>query len=198
MPDCTCKRLNRILYYMRALVKKDTTPRFVPDYMATSLMHVDFALLKKRGVKYVAFDADSTLVPTRGRLLDAKTENFLKKQRPLFKEWCIASNRITNDLLPLAKSMDAHVIQATLVTRKPQRRFFDWVLNNFGTTKPSEVAMIGDKLIADMYGAKRAGMVTVWVEKIGRDNPWDILLQVRRWEKQLMKAHIKNEPTTGK
>lgn len=183
---------------MRALVKKDTTPRFVPDYMATSLMEVDFALLKKRGVKYVAFDADSTLVPTRGRLLDAKTEGFLKKQRPLFKEWCIASNRITNDLLPLAKSMDAHVIQATLITRKPQRRFFDWVLANFGTTKPSEVAMIGDKLIADMYGAKRAGMITVWVEKIGRDNPWDILLQVRRWEKQLMKAHIKNEPATEK
>ncbi|MBA3758879.1 HAD hydrolase-like protein, partial [Candidatus Saccharibacteria bacterium] len=51
--------------------------------------------------------------------------------------------------------------------------------------------MIGDKLIADMFGGKRAGMTTVWVEKIGKDNPWDQLLQVRHFEKRLMKAYIK-------
>src|SRR5688572_7991687 len=111
---------------MRELDKKPGTPRFVPDYMATSLLDVDFELLKKRGIKYVAFDADSTLVPSRGKLLDAKTEAFLKKYRPMFKDWCIASNRITNDLVLLAKSMDAQVIQATVIIRKPQRRFFNW------------------------------------------------------------------------
>lgn len=176
---------------MRKLERKSNTPKFVPDFMADSLLDVDFKLLASTGIKYVAFDADSTLVPSRGKLLDAKTESFLKLHRPLFTDWCIASNRITNDLLPLAKSMDAHVIQATIITRKPQTRFFAWVLGFFKTTNPAEVAMIGDKLIADMYGAKRAGMTTVWVEKIGRDNPWDILIQVRRWEKQLMKAYTK-------
>lgn len=178
---------------MKELERKDKTPNFVPDYMATSLLDVDFDELKRRGIKYVAFDADSTLVPTRGKLLDKRTEAFLKKHRPNFKEWCIASNRITNDLLPLAKSMDAHVIQATLLTRKPQRRFFTWVINYFKSKNPAEIAMVGDKLIADMYGAKRSGLTTVWVEKIGPDNPWDVVLQVRRWEKRLMKAHIKHE-----
>lgn len=176
---------------MRELQKKQGTPRFVPDYMAQSLLDVDFELLKKRGIKYIAFDADSTLVPSRGKLLDAKSEAFLKKYRPLFKDWCIASNRITNDLLPLAKSMDAQVVQATVTIRKPQRRFFAWVLAYFKAAKPSEIAMVGDKLIADMYGAKRAGMTTIWVEKIGKDNPWDMLIQVRRWERQLMKAYLK-------
>lgn len=166
--------------------------------MATSLLDVDFVELKKRGVKYVAFDADSTLVPSRGKLLDPKTEAFLKKHRPMFKDWCIASNRITNDLVPLAKSMDAHVIQATLVIRKPQRRFFNWVMTYFKSKKPAEIAMIGDKLIADMFGGNRAGMTTVWVEKIGRDNPWDVLLQVRRWEKQLMKAYIETNERPAK
>lgn len=176
---------------MRALIRNETTPRFVPDYMATSLLDVDFELLRNQGVKYIAFDADSTLVPSMGKLLDAKTEAFLRKNRPLFKDWCIASNRITNDLVPLAKSMDAHVIQATIIIRKPQQRFFNWVIDYFKPSKPSEIAMIGDKLIADMFGARRAGMTTVWVEKIGRDNPWDQLLQVRRWEKRLMKAYLK-------
>nr|MBA3758860.1 HAD hydrolase-like protein [Candidatus Saccharibacteria bacterium] len=176
---------------MKELLRKKNTPRFVPDYLASSLTDIDFALLKKRGVKYIAFDADSTLVPSRGKLLEPKTEAFLKKQRPLFKDWCIASNRITNDLLPLAKAMDAHVIQATILIRKPQRRFYAWVLNYFKPAKPEEIAMIGDKLIAEMFGGKRAGMTTVWVEKIGKDNPWDQLLQVRHFEKRLMKAYIK-------
>lgn len=178
---------------MKELKRKQNTPRFVPDFMASSLMDIDFATLKKIGVKYIAFDADSTLVPSMGKLLDAKTEAFLKQQRPLFKNWCIASNRITNDLLPLAKAMDAQVVQATIFIRKPQRRFYAWVLNHFMPKNASEVAMIGDKLIADMFGAKRAGMTTVWVEKIGRDNPWDQVLLVRRWEKQLMKAYLKDK-----
>ena len=177
---------------MKELLRKENTPRFVPDYMAGSLLEVDFKKLKSRGIKYVAFDADSTLVPSRGKLLDPQTEAFLKANRPLFKDWCIASNRITNDLVPLAKAMDAHVIQATITVRKPQKRFFAWVLNYFNHAKPAEIAMIGDKLIADMYGAKRSGMTTVWVEKIGKDNPWDQLLLVRKWEKQLMKAYTKS------
>ena len=176
---------------MRELKRTSNTPRFVPDYLATSLTEIDFGLLKKRGVQYIAFDADSTLVPSRGKLLDPATEAFLKKQRPLFKDWCIASNRITNNLLPLAKAMDAQVIQATILIRKPQRRFFVWVMNYFKPAKPQEIAMIGDKLIADMFGAKRAGMTTIWVEKIGKDNPWDQALFVRAWEKRLMKSYLK-------
>jgi predicted HAD superfamily phosphohydrolase YqeG len=59
--------------------------------MADSLLDVDFELLAKRGIKYVAFDADSTLVPSRGKLLDSETEAFLKKHRARFSDWCIAA-----------------------------------------------------------------------------------------------------------
>lgn len=173
---------------MRRLKKEAGAPRFVPDYMATSLLDVDFRLLEQSGVRYIAFDADSTLVNFRGRELSPQTKLFLQKQRKLFDKWCIASNRITNDLLPLAESMDAQVVRATLLTRKPSRRFFDRVLLLLGG-KPRQIAMIGDKLVADIWGAKRAGMVTIWVEKIGNDNPLDWLFRVRQIEKWLMRAY---------
>ncbi|HUP14282.1 MAG TPA: HAD-IA family hydrolase [Niastella sp.] len=175
---------------MEKLQREATTPRFVPDYMAKSLRDVDFKLLKQQGVRYIAFDADSTLVPFREKALSAETKEFLQKQRKLFDRWCIASNRITNDLLPLAESMDAQVIRATLLVRKPQRRFFERVLQHFGG-KPHEIAMIGDKLIADMYGGKKAGLTTVWVERIGRDSWWDRhIFHTRRWERRLMRRYI--------
>jgi uncharacterized protein len=175
---------------MIALKREATTPRFVPDYIASSLMDVDFKLLQKKGIKYIAFDADSTLVHFRGKELSPETKNFLQKQRKLFESWCIASNRITNDLLPLAESMDAQVVRATIFIRKPQRRFFDQVIKQFGG-KPHEIAMIGDKLIADMYGGKKSGLTTVWVERIGPDSLWDRhLFHTRRWEKQLMRRYM--------
>jgi uncharacterized protein len=174
---------------MRKLMRDISTPDFVPDYMATSLLSIDFKELKKQGIKHIAFDADSTLVHFRGRVLSPETKNFLQKNRNLFTSWVIASNRITNDLVPLAESMDAQVIRATLSNRKPQRRFFAQVVRHFGA-KPQEIAMIGDKLMADVWGAKRAGMMTVWVEKIGPDSPWDRIVRLRYWEKRFLRKFI--------
>jgi hypothetical protein len=174
---------------MNEINRDSTTPKYVPDYLAKSLLDVDFELLRKRGVKFIAFDADATLVHYRGKALSPATKKYLRQNRKIFKNWCIASNRITNDLLPLAENIDAHVIQATLFTRKPSRRFFNQVVAHFGG-KPSQIAMIGDKLIADMYGGKRVGMITVWVEKLGRDSGHDRLLKVREFEKRLMRRYL--------
>lgn len=181
-----------ILYSVKKLIRDNKTPRFVPDYMAESVLDIDFELLKKQGVKYVAFDADSTLVPFRGTALSKASEKFLKMKRPLFKDWCIASNRVVDDLKPLARAIDAHLIQATILNRKPQKRFFRQVIEHFKPTNPKEIAMIGDKLIADMWGAKRMDMTTVWVERIGADGIHDRVIQTRRFEKKLMKPYVKD------
>lgn len=171
---------------MKKLKRTEKTSRLVPDYIAKSIEDVDFNQLKKSGIKYVAFDADSTLVPFRGRALSDDLQAFLKKQKGLFNDWCIASNRPLNDLEPLGQSIAAKVIRAKGLRRKPQRAFFKRVVKYFGA-EPNKIAMIGDKLIADIWGAKRMGMQTVWVEHIGSDSPWDKLIQTRRWEKRLMK-----------
>lgn len=175
---------------MRVLHRNKRTSSFVPDFMAKSLREVDFKLLKDSGVKYIAFDADSTLVNFWGKVLDPDTRRFLLKQKPLFKDWCIATNRFTNDLQPLGDSIDAPVIQASLIMRKPHRNFFKRVIRHFDC-QPEEIAMIGDKLLADVWGAKRMGMMTVWVEKIGHDSPWDWLLRTRYFEKRVLGRYIK-------
>lgn len=171
-------------------IKRDAkTPLFVPDFLATSLHDVDFDALKKRGIKYIAFDADATLVHYRGTTLDAETKLLLQRNRKKFKKWVIASNRIGNNLLPLAESMDAQVVRATLFTRKPSKRFFQRVITFLGGT-PNEVAMIGDKLIADMYGGKNAGLTTIWVEQLGKTTKHDWLFRTRQLEKWLMRRYL--------
>lgn len=174
---------------MLAIRRTVNTPTYVPDYIATSIETIDFALLKKRGINYVAFDADSTLVPYRGVQLSDSTTKFLREQKKQFKGWCIASNRVTNDLDEIARAMDVPVIRGSAWVRKPKKLFFKRVLALMGA-RADETVMVGDKLIADMWGAKRYGLTTVWVEHLGRDGLADRITQLRRLEKLLLRRFL--------
>ncbi len=174
---------------MREIKRHPTTPQFVPDYMARSIADIDFEALAAAGVRYVAFDADSTLVPSRGVSLSPQTKKLLVSKKKLFKKWCIASNRITHDLYDLGKAIDAGVVQAGLRGRKPKRKFFARVLDHLNA-QPDEVVMIGDKLLADIWGANRAGFMTVWVEHLGRDIIWDRAIGLRSIERRLLKKYL--------
>jgi uncharacterized protein len=179
---------------MLELKKTASTPMFVPDYTAASLVDVDFHALKKLGVRYIAFDADSTLVKYRGRRMSWQTKVHLLEKKHLFKGYCIASNRITNDLQPLAASIEADIVPSNLLVRKPKQRYFQRVIDHFGAKHPNEIAMIGDKLIADMWGGNRAGFVTVWVERLGRDGLHDRAFRVRTWERMMMNKYLGADP----
>lgn len=137
-------------------------------------------------MEYVAFDADSTLVHSRGRQMEAKTRQFLQRELKIFSGVCIASNRVTNDLDAIGADLDAKVIRASLLLRKPAKGFFERVVTHFDA-KPSKIAMIGDKLVADVYGGNRAGLRTVWVEKMGKDNILDRIFHTRHFESRMMR-----------
>ena len=114
----------------------------------------------------------------------------MQRELRVFKGVCIASNRITNDLHKIADDLNADTVRASLTTRKPSVKFFHRVVELF-ETKPSNIVMVGDKLIADVYGGNKAGFKTVWVDKKGRDNIIDWVLQTRRFERRLTKKHFK-------
>lgn len=166
-------------------------PAFVPDYMATSVESMNFEKLRKTGIKYIAFDADSTLVHFAKNDLTPETKRIFRKHRSDFTEWCLASNRLAGSLTDLSEQLDMKVVAATLFTRKPSRKYFRKLISHFNA-KPSEIAMVGDKLIADMFGAKRMGLTTVWVERIGPDSIFDKLLGTRRKETKLIKDYLKH------
>ncbi len=174
---------------MRLVENSPKTPLFVPNYVADSVLDIDFKEIKRLGVKYIAFDADSTLVGYRKKKLDSKTKKFLRLELAKFDGACIASNRVTNDLDDIAEDINAEVIRATMMIRKPSVKFFDRVISYFDT-KPEKIAMVGDKLIADIYGGNKSGLVTIWVNKKGKDSIFDRMLQTRRFERRMTKRHL--------
>ncbi len=175
---------------MKRIERDKNTPSYVPDYVALSITDIHFDYLKSQGIKYVAFDVDNTLVPYFGIELSDATKKHLMIEMSKFKAWCIASNRITPNLSPMALSFGAGIVPAKLFRRKPSRRYYRRVLKHLHA-KPEEVVMIGDKLIADVWGARRMGMHTVWVERIGKDMVIERLFRTRWIEFFLMRKYLK-------
>ena len=60
---------------------------------------------------------------------------------------------------------DFVITSALCSYRKPHPRIFQMALAHWGIIKPDEVAMVGDKLEADIWGAQRMGMLTFWMKR---------------------------------
>jgi HAD superfamily phosphatase (TIGR01668 family) len=150
------------------LTKPDTMSGvrlFSPDYIVDTVSDIDFGLLKKRGIKAVLIDLDGTVV-SRGTFdVDKKLVKFLKKQTISIY---IATNRPkSRDLRGLKESLNASgVIHPHGTFMKPLPQYFKRAASSH-QLKKSEVAMIGDRYLQDIFGANLAGLTTILVRKLG-------------------------------
>jgi len=139
--------------------------RFKPDYIADSVCDIDFALLEARGIKTVLIDLDGTVVSRGTFEVDKKITDCLKKQKV---DIYIATNRPkSRDLKDLRQSLYATgVVHPSGVFMKPLPKYFKRAAAEH-QLQTSEVAMIGDRYLQDIYGANRAGLTTILVRKLG-------------------------------
>lgn len=172
--------------------RRDWTAKFTPDYMAVSVRDIDFKVLRARGIRCVAFDVDSTLVGYGGVALDSETLLFLQQlqKQGFIQKIYLATNRHQRNLEPLAREIGAGLLQAKGWRRKPGRQYFRKLLKALDCP-PRQTVMIGDKLVTDVYGGRRAGMVTILVERLGPDSRLESWLPFRAFESWIIKRFTK-------
>ncbi len=162
-----------------------THPNYIPDYMAASVRSISYKHLWEQGVRCIAFDADSTLVAHGGIELNAETIQYLRDEREkgYIADIIIATNRKKRNLDALAQALSAKaVIHGHGIVRKPSQAFYSDLIQQSGY-KPEQIAMVGDKLLQDVFGANRAGLVSILVEPLGPPAWFDALL-LHRWRQE--------------
>lgn len=157
---------------------------YVPDFTAVSVSDIDFAELKKLGVKHLLFDLDQTLRSPYTRRLHPSIVTLLNEvnHSKQFKTLCLVSNNQRN-LSRYSEPINARVFQpfrkGWRIIRKPNPLFFEYVLREL-KAEPAETVMIGDRLHADVLGGNRMGIYTIYVKKRGAIDYWfDWLLLTR-------------------
>ena len=154
-----------------------------PDYNLNSIYEIDVYDLKRKGIKALFFDLDSTLMKSKSGKFAYKTLQFLNDLSSNFK-LAIISNNKNKKYLELVKKQTS--IPVYFEAKKPSTKTLLKACNEF-EIDPKNVAMVGDRPLSDILGGKKAGMVTVLVDSISKDEETLIVRFARFLERLAIK-----------
>ncbi len=137
-----------------------------PDVAVSSIHAVDYEALRDRGIGALIYDLENTLCRWRHWQLDARTQSLLCALRARGMRIAVLTNaRIPPDH-PLVQTLEEAGVRVVASARKPLRSGLRRALAALAAC-PGEAAMIGDQLLTDVLGGKRAGLYTVLVDPVG-------------------------------
>ena len=132
---------------------------FFPDIYQKSIYKITYEKLKENGIKCLLFDLDNTCVPYTDRVPNEKLKNHFDKLENMGFKVIIFSNSPKERLMPFKKELN---VDCCPKARKPRKAKFLKVLKKYNYDL-SEVAIIGDQLMTDIYGGNRVGITTILV-----------------------------------
>lgn len=145
---------------------------FFPDHEAESAYEIDYGELYRRGYRGVIFDIDNTLVP-HGAPADARAVSLFAGLREMGYGTCALSNNKE----PRVKSFcEAVGTQYIFKAGKPGRAGYERAMKRMKTSAENTV-FVGDQLFTDVWGAKKAGIVTYLVKPIHPKEEIQIVLK---------------------
>ncbi|MBO7399074.1 MAG: YqeG family HAD IIIA-type phosphatase [Clostridia bacterium] len=136
--------------------------KFYPDFRAESVLTADFAKLYDRGVRFIVFDADNTLVSYEETEPSERIIEFVRGLTRAGFGMCILSNghkeRVKKLAAILGMSFEGDAF-------KPSRKGFRRVFAQYGVTG-SETLVVGDQIFTDVWGASRSSCLSLLVKPI--------------------------------
>lgn len=150
-------------------------------YSNISDISLDY-LINDINIKGLIFDFDGTLL--RNRIVSIDTLDFLKKASQRDLELSILSN---NPYVSKTILKEINIPITKKFACKPLKKPFLDMAKKM-KLKPSEIAVIGNNRISDIWGANRAGMYSIYIQNL---NSYRFKRKVKDSLKDLGIKHIK-------
>lgn len=147
---------------------------FYPDNEAESAYSIDYEELYRKGYRGVIFDIDNTLVP-HGAPADERAAALFRRLHGIG----FGTVLLSNNKEPRVRTFNEGVGSRYLFKAgKPGRAGYEKAMEIMGT-KPENTMFVGDQLFTDVWGAKRAGIVTWLVKPVHPKEEIQIILKRR-------------------
>ena len=140
---------------------------YKPDMYKKDIYSVDYKKIKSYGIKCLLFDLDNTLVPYYRNKPSRKVKDFIERLKDMGFKVILFSNSNKKRLTPFKEILE---LDCSASSRKPSERKFKKVLLEY-KFQESEVAIIGDQIITDVFGGNRVGIFSVLVNPISYREP---------------------------
>lgn len=160
---------------------------FKPDLFVPSVTGIDLGDLKARGLAGLCFDLDNTLVPWNTADVSPEIRDWFREVHAAGLPACIVTNAGGQRVSSVSELLK---VPSVVWAGKPSVTAFLAGARLMGVN-PARVAMVGDQIFTDIFGAKRAGMFTILVAPITpRDFATTKILRLaerfylRRWQRE--------------
>ena len=150
---------------------------FYPSTECNSTYDIDFQRMYDLGYRGIIFDIDNTLVP-HGAPADEKAIALFEKLREIGFQTLLLSNNKEPRVKSFCEQVGSDYI---FKAGKPKKTGYEKAMERMGTTKETTF-FVGDQLFTDVWGAKKAGIVTYLVKPIHPKEEIQIVLK-RKLEK---------------
>lgn len=150
---------------------------FSADYYNQSVYTIDFKRLFLLGKRGILFDIDNTLVP-HGEVASEEIEAFIKKLIAIGYKIALISNNSINRVSTFNQKLN---LPFKSKAKKPRSESFYELTQTLGL-KPKDMVFVGDQIFTDILGANNAGITSVLVKPIDRQEPLQIVMK-RKLEK---------------
>ena len=135
--------------------------KFYPDIYAKDIFSIDYEMLKSRKIKCLLFDLDNTLATINETMPAPKVKELINYLEGLKFKVIIVTNSSKKRALPFKEHLNVDTAYRSM---KPLKRKFKKILKIYHY-KESEIAMIGDQILTDVYGANRMGFTSIFINK---------------------------------
>jgi HAD superfamily phosphatase (TIGR01668 family) len=154
-----------------------------PDYSYESLYHIGPEDLKTKGLKGLIVDLDGTTLEYGGAFLSHEREAWFFSLLHSGIKICLVSNNASARVKNISDCLRVPCVSNAM---KPLKRAFRKGLEALDLPA-SQVAVVGDQILTDVWGGNRAGLITILVPPLGyREHWWSRI--IRRVERPFRRS----------
>lgn len=127
-----------------------------------TIAKISIDLLRQRGIQGLILDVDDTLVARTSRTLPPEVLLWITEVRGEFPIWLVSNNTSRNRIRAIAEKLDLPYICRA---GKPSRRSLRIAMTAMQLL-PTQVALVGDRLLTDILAGNRLGVLTILVDPV--------------------------------
>lgn len=163
--------------------------KFIPFAYAKSIFDVDYENLRKQGVTTLFFDLDNTIISYDEHIIEGERLKLLEALSKTFKVLIISNSKIKR----VSNAVEHTGLPYVHFATKPLKRGFKKGLKKV-QSKRSEVAVIGDQLMTDCFGANRMKFKAILVYPVVKKSDHKYTRFNRKLERFVIKKIMKKYP----
>lgn len=161
--------------------------KYVPDMYQKDIYSINYDLLSSRGIKCLLFDLDNTLVRVDENKPSKEVIDLFNNLKSKGFKIIIFTNSRSKRVKPFKNILE---VDCCPFACKPFSRKFLSVIKIYNL-KFSELAIIGDSMMDDIYGGNNVGITTILIEQLGSKEFFIASLKRKR-EKRIIKKLREN------